>query len=254
MYQKTEYFYLDSSQYYTENSIVPYTEIRIVRVDENKNELYELTHKSIGTALTKEDYSIDIDRGLVIFAPQNIGNLFKIEYYTNGDVNPFSISENLFFIVEEFLRWSKMRIISGLYFYRNNDDRESILRLHQGDFVYRGDYYVCKEKVYDFSYLAAPTISGKFRGYMFYINADTIDEHTNLYRPLMTIDEPSLLITTQLYEHTFQAKNELLGRYKAAYPNTEKIILAFVYLRIDDHYNFWVEYPSGFRMMSRKFV
>ena len=254
MKKQTEYIYLDTSQYYTQYMIVPFTDVRVVRVDENKNELYELQLKSFGSLLGQDDYSIDIDRGLILFSPQNIGNLFKIEYYTENIINPFKISENIFQLAEIVLQWTQHRIVSGMYFWRENYDEQWILKFERGDFVYNGEYYTCKSKVYDFRYMNPPTVQDKFRGYMFFINqTETIDRHDNLYKPLMVIDEVSYLYTTTLYDFRYQAKSELLGRYREIYKNEDPLIVAFIYLRVDTDYRFWIEYPKESRAIKLPF-
>lgn len=234
--------------------IVPYTEVKVTRVDENKNELYDLSLKSVGALLGLEDYSLDIDRGLFMFSPQNIGNLFKITYYSEDIINPFKISENLFQLAETVVEWTRMRITHGMNFYRTDcNDEEYILHFERGGFVYNGEYYSSLEKAYDFRGMAVPTVQDKYRGYMFYIDEDTLQHPSKLYAPYNMLTEPDYLYTNSLYDYMYHAKSELLGRYESWKPNSTPLIVAFIYLKVDTNYHFWIEYPKESRGIKLKF-
>jgi len=247
MYRKSEVVYLDTFTYYTKYTI-DYPQINAWLYDNVKRkDILPLNFISTpSTLLFDNQYSVDLDKNQLFFAQNLVGKYVRIEYYTQGTLNPFYIATDISrFISEIFLR-SQNNISSGLYFYQTEYDPEYIWRLSHGSVMYNGEFIVTKELTLNFKELSPPTLENYCRCYYFFINKEIIQSY--LFNQTNTLQKVGM-IKSEMYDSFDKAKLDTKVKYEHTY-KSDPLNIGWIYLMVNqksNNYEFWIEYDQTIR-------
>ena len=251
MYQHTETITLSSSIIYTIYQMSFASDVFINVVNANTFAV-EYSLERIGgryNSLFQTQFAVDNEKGLIYFSPSAVGLTIKITYYTDGKVNPFHASENLFQTVTRIITWSNKRILDGLYIYIYDEDPEHIKRVARGSIVYNDNIYVSKENILNFNELSPPRMTNVYRGYLLFINDTILDDELDINTKI--INNIGRLTSTGVHDSTLAAKNDLLNKYHTLYPNFPILTIAYMYQKIvvGNSREFIVDYDHESRVL-----
>ena len=237
--------------YYLKKGIVSNTIIEVWKYNNITSQReFELEKVSrVSVTLFNNQFSINEDQSILYFPTAFLGNFAEINYYTEGNQNPFDVASNQFQVLNRIVNWSNNRIIDGLFLYKFNFDEYYIQRIKEGSFVLNGVYYTFPAKYLDFRGYGYPTIKSKFRGIHVFINQSII--LGNVFNPSKSLTNPGILVSSSLHEEQEFAKIDVIAKYTTQYGNEPRLDIAFIYILQDEDANtlYWFEYPSDSRLL-----
>lgn len=250
MYLHTETIKITSSLFYTTYLMTFSSDVFVDKLNDNTF-IPEYQLERIGgkyNSLFITQYAVDTEQGLIYFASASVGLTFKIQYYTNGEINPFNMSSNLNQIITRLMLWSSKRICDGLYINEYDEDASYLKRLEGGSVIYNNNIYAVKKTILNFNELSPPRLLNLYRGYYFFINNYILSTYLNTRT--QTISNIGILTSSGIYETVGQAKLDVLDRYATLYSDPP-LEIAYLYQSIgnDNMRTFIIHYIKESRVI-----
>ena len=252
MFRKLQVETIESSIIYLKYVVDISAEIVVQVVNPTSLELeYQLERvNSISTALKTNQFVVDEDTNAIIVNLALAGKKVIINYYSDGQINPFYASSNLHTFISKVLKWTSNRIVDGLYVYWDYDDCDDqpIKHIKSGSFVYNGLYHIYRGGVFDIRSYAPPTVVNMIRGYQLFINDEILESH--LDNRINILNEVGILTSDDQHDHLDAAKLDVMNKYKRIYTSDPlNICYAYCLLNQERKYEFWFEYPPEQRTL-----
>jgi len=202
----------------------------------------------LNMTLVGNQFAVDDERSAIFLPAELVGSYIRVQYYTEGQINPFYVTSDLYTFVSKVIKWTSNRIVDGFFFYREQCDEESSLyRLAPGSFVYEGRFYAFAGQLFRIGDYAPPTLVGQVRAYVFYIDQDVLDSH--LDRQLKLLMEVGIL-RSAVYESFDEAKLDVMSQLEDV-SDVHKIVVAYAYVTMNESrsYDMWIEYVDDDRTL-----
>jgi hypothetical protein len=251
MYRKDKIRYISDSVVFLRYIVSPDADVHVYLYDNvNKRDLYQLSRTyTLSISLFVDQFSLDEDKSMIYLSPDIIGQHIRVEYYTEGMENPFFYGSSLNRFVSNMLRWMDTRIIDGLYVYwRDYEEGYPIKRIRSGSFVYDGTFYTFPGGNFDIRRNAPPSIKGRFRSYLLFINDEILKSYV-FYQNMM-LNKVGVIHSSSVNSDMSITKEDVDSVYSSRYYSSPlKIAYIHVYLTDTMDYEIWIEYPSESRSM-----
>ena len=215
-----------------------------------QRDLYELERVPLFNMNVGEgQFAVDDEHSAIYLNPAALGTYIRVSYYSDGEINPFFATSDLYLFVSKVLKWTSNRLVDGFFFYREECDRETELyRLAPGSFVYNGQFYAFAGIDFRITDYAPPTVVGQCRGYLFYIDQDVINSHMD--RQIKALLNVGLLRSSGTYATFGEAKLDVEAQL-AEVSEYHRIIIAYMYVVMNESHNYetWIDYPPEHRTL-----